>query len=123
MAEQVAAIHPRKRKAPATPEESRYGLPFDLNQQTFERWLQGTMEISQEIAQFTQSRLQEDAAAWMQLAGCRSIEELIECQQRFAEKALRQYFDEATKLAQLIVGLAGASAPPTTPTPQTSTAA
>lgn len=120
MAEQVAAIQPRKRKAPATPEESQYGLPFDINQQAFGRWLQGTIEISQEIAQFTQSRLQEDAAAWMQLAGCRSIDELIECQQRFAEKALRQYFDEATKLTQLIAGLTSASPPPT---PQTSTAA
>jgi hypothetical protein len=74
--------------------------------QVMGQWLNGMTELSQEIARFTQQRLQEDAEAWMQLASCRSVEEAFACQQRFAETAMKQYFDEATRLSQLLAGLA-----------------
>jgi Phasin protein len=74
--------------------------------QVMGQWLSGMTELSQEIARFTQQRLQEDAEAWMQLASCRSVEEAFACQQRFAETAMKQYFDEATRVSQLLAGLA-----------------
>jgi len=43
--------------------------------------------LSQEIAQFTQNRLQEDMAAWSTLASCNSPEDAFECQRRFAQQA------------------------------------
>ncbi|HUJ97138.1 MAG TPA: phasin family protein [Stellaceae bacterium] len=84
--------------------------------QVMGQWLSGMTELSQEIARFTQQRLQEDAEAWMQLASCRSVEEAFACQQRFAETAMKQYFDEATRLSQLFAGLASwpGAAPPFT---------
>jgi hypothetical protein len=83
--------------------------------QVMGQWLSGMTELSQEIARFTQQRLQEDAEAWMRLASCRSVEEAFACQQHFAETAMKQYFDEATRLSQLFAGLAswpGAALPP-----------
>jgi len=83
---------------------------FAINRAAFERWMQGMMEISQEIAQFTQARLEEDAAAWVKLAGCRTPNEAFECQQRFLEKASGQYLAETNRLSQIMAGLANAGA-------------
>lgn len=71
-----------------------------------EQWLRGMTEVSQEIAAFTQTRLQEDAAAWIKLWGCRTPNDSLECQQRFLERAMEQYQTEIARLAQ-IVGRAG----------------
>lgn len=84
---------------------------FTVNREAFERWVQGMMEISQEIAQFTQTRLQEDAAAWAKLASCRTPNEAFECQQHFLERAAGQYLAESNRLSQMIVGLASAGTP------------
>jgi hypothetical protein len=84
--------------------------------QVMGQWLNGMTELSQEIARFTQQRLQEDAEAWMRLATCRSVEEAFACQQHFAETAMKQYFDEATRLSQLFAGMASwasSALPPT----------
>jgi hypothetical protein len=62
--------------------------------------------LSQEIAQFIQSRLQEDLAAWSTLASCKSPEEAFECHRRFAAKATEEYGAEITKLSQLMMSLA-----------------
>lgn len=106
MSETVSAPPARKRKPTPVPDVG-YGQFFEVNQRALEQWFHGMSEITQEIAQFTQQRLQQDGQAWMRLAECRSADELFACQQRFAENAVKQYFDEATKLSQLIAGMAG----------------
>ncbi|HZB92242.1 MAG TPA: phasin family protein [Stellaceae bacterium] len=81
-------------------------------EQVVEHWLHGMSALSQEIARFTQQRLQEDADTWMKLASCRSVEEAIACQQRFAETAMKQYLDEAARVSHLLVGMTNWTAPP-----------
>jgi len=62
--------------------------------------------LSQEIAQFTQNRLQEDMAAWSTLASCNSPDDAFACQRRFAERATAGYAAEVTKLWQMMMSLA-----------------
>lgn len=76
------------------------------NQQAMSRWMRALLALSQEVAQFTQMRLQEDAAAWSALAACRSPDEVLECQRRFSAKASEQYYDEIGKLSQMIMRVA-----------------
>ena len=83
-----------------------YALLLEANQRAFARWLNGMNALSQEIAQFTQSRLQEDVAAWSTLASCSSPEAAFEYQRRFAEKATAGYVAEVTKLSQMMMSLA-----------------
>lgn len=83
-----------------------YGFLLEANGQAFARWFNGMNAFSQEIAQFTQSRLQEDMAAWSTLASCKSAEDALECQRRFAQKATAGYAAEVTKLSQMMMSLA-----------------
>jgi len=83
-----------------------YGFLIESNQRAFARWFQGINALSQEIAQFTQGRLQEDIAAWSTLASCDSPTAALECQRRFAEKATAGYVAEITKLSQMMMSLA-----------------
>ena len=106
MSDTASAPAARKRKPTPMP-EAGYGPFFEANQRAFEQWFHGMAELSQELAQFAQQRLQQDSQVWMRLAECRTADELFACQQRFAEDAVKQYFVEATKLSQLIAGMAG----------------
>jgi phasin family protein len=83
-----------------------------LDQHGFARWLQGMFALSLEITQFTQGRLQEDIAAWSALAICRSPEEAMDRQRRFAGKATEQYAEEIGKLSQMMVSMTAESLTP-----------
>ncbi len=96
----------RKPKAAPPPAEIGQSPAFEASQHAWEHWLNSLTELSREIVQFTQHRLQEDTEAWMRFAACRSPDEAFACQQRFTEAAMKEYFDEATRLSQLIVGMA-----------------
>jgi len=82
-----------------------YSFMLEANQRAFALWFDGMNALSQEIARFTQSRLQEDIAAWSTLASCNRPEDAFECQRRFAEKATAGYAAEVTKLSQVMMGL------------------
>lgn len=84
-----------------------YTALFEGNQRAYTRVLDGMFKISQEIAQFTQNRLQEDMAVWATLAACRDPGEAMDCQRRFAEKAAGQYGDEINKLSHMMMALSG----------------
>ncbi len=84
-----------------------YTALFEGNQRAYTRILDGMFKISQEIAQFTQNRLQEDMAAWATLAACRDPREAVDCQRRFAEKATQQYADEINKLSHMMMTVTG----------------
>ena len=98
--------HPAEGTLPTSGWGPDYGFLVEANQRAFARWLNGVNALSQEIAQFTQSRLQEDMAAWSTLASCNSPEAAFECQGRFAEKATAGYVAEVTKLSQMMMSLA-----------------
>src|SRR4030095_16941960 len=83
-----------------------YGFLLEANGRAFAFWFNGMNALSQEIAQFTQDRLQEDMAAWSALTSCNRLEDAFECQRRFAEKATEGYAAEVTKLSQMMMSLA-----------------
>ncbi len=97
---------PEKGAPPTSGWAPNYGFLLESNQRAFARWLNGVNALSQEIAQFTQSRLQEDMAAWSTLASCNGPEAAFECQRRFAENATAGYVAEVTKLSQMMMSLA-----------------
>ena len=97
---------PAKGTIPTSGWAPNYGFLVEPNQRAIARWFQGMNALSQEIAQFTQSRLQEDMAAWSTLASCNSAESAFECQRRFAEKATTGYVAEVAKLSQMVMSLA-----------------
>jgi hypothetical protein len=76
-------------------------------QQAYARWMQALFALSQEVARFTQGRVQEDFAAWSALASCRSPEDAANWQQRFAAKAIEDYSEEITRLSQMMMKAAG----------------
>lgn len=83
-----------------------YGFLLEANQRAFAHWFHGMTVLSQEIAQFTQSRLQEDIAAWSMLTSCTNPADVLDCQRRFAQKAKAVYTEEAAKLSQMMMSLA-----------------
>jgi hypothetical protein len=103
-----------RRGAPERKQDSgmNYGDMLGGNQQAFGRWFQAMFALGQEITRFTQARLQEDMAAWSALAACRSPDEAMACQQRFAAKAAEQYTDEMSKLSQLMMKMSVAAPSP-----------
>jgi hypothetical protein len=97
---------PAPSKPVADPRTPLYATLFEGNQHAFTRWLAGMFALSQEIAQFTQSRLQEDMAVWSTLATCSSPEQAVDCQRRFAAKMADQYSDEIAKLSRMMMSIA-----------------
>ncbi len=117
MSEHAAtAIHPRKRTPAGAAAEQGYGSLFEGNRQAFEHWLRAMMNMSQEILHFAQARLQEDVAAWTELASLRSFDEALRFQQLFAERAAKEYLEEFNRLSQIIAGMStGTPMPPPPP--------
>lgn len=96
----------RTTKPPSEIPAPNFAALFTGGQQAFTGWTQGMFTLSQEIARFTQGRVQEDMAAWWELASCRSPEQAANCQQRFAAKAIEEYSEEITKLSQMMMKVA-----------------
>jgi hypothetical protein len=99
---------PEKRKTASAPEA---GAPFDtffaFNRGAFENWARNMSKLSQEMAQFMQSRLKEEAAMWEKLAACHDAAEVIQCQSEFAAKTGTDYAEAAQKLSRLMLDFAG----------------
>jgi Phasin protein len=106
MANRAKETQPANGTIPTNGWAPNYGFLLEANGRAFARWFNGMNALSQEIAQFTQSRLQEDMAAWSTLTRCNSPEDAFECQRRFAEKATAGYAAEVTKLSQMMMSLA-----------------
>ena len=106
MANHVKQAQPGDRTVPNNGGAPNYGFLLEVNQRAFTRWFLGMNALSQEIAQFTQNRLQEDMAAWSTLASCNSPEDAFECQRRFAQQATAGYVAEVAKLSQMMMSLA-----------------
>jgi hypothetical protein len=88
------------------PEASAPGYGFLLDASVFTSWFRGVGVLSGEMTRFMLDRLSEDMAAWSMLAACKTPEEAIECQRRFAEKAPARYAEEIATLSRLMLNLA-----------------
>jgi hypothetical protein len=85
---------------------------FTYNRNAFESWARNMSKLSQEMAQFMQSRLKEEAAMWEKLAACHDASELMQCQSEFATKTGTDYAEAAQKLSRLMLDFANASLKP-----------
>ena len=101
---------------PKNPFAAETGAPFDtifsFNRNAFESWARNMSKLSQEMAQFMQSRLKEEAAMWEKLAACHDASELLQCQSEFAAKTGTDYAEAAQKLSRLMLDFANASLKP-----------
>jgi hypothetical protein len=86
---------------------------LEANQLALDRWtkvsdamVKGMFVISQEMTQFAQTRLKEDAKNCETLSHCHSPSEVLNCQQRYAEAATEKYLEEANKLTALMTKIA-----------------
>ena len=86
---------------------------LEANRVALERWtkvsdtmVKGMLVISQEMTQFAQTRLKEDAKNCETLSHCHSPSEALNCHQRFAETATAEYLEEANKLTALMTKIA-----------------
>lgn len=77
-----------------------------INQQAFDNWTRCMSGLTTEISRFLQARLQEDLGIWTKLASCKDLNEALECQNRFVQKAASDYFDEASTLSRLSMSMA-----------------
>lgn len=105
-----------KKSASAAPTDP--GAPFDtffaFNRGAFENWARNMSKLSQEMAQFMESRLKDEAAMWDKLAGCRDASDVLQCQSEFASKTGSDYVAAAQKLSRLMLDFAkGYSVDPT----------
>lgn len=69
-------------------------------------------ELTQEFFAFANARMQADLEAWKAMTACQTPAELLECQQRFSEAAIKQYADEMSKLGSRLIGLMARPASP-----------
>ena len=84
-------------------------LPLDFSRQFSDSCNRGVAFLTEEMSRFLQARWQSDFDAWKALVGCRSANEILDCQQRFAERVIDDYFDEIGRLSRLAMDTAAAS--------------
>ena len=85
-------------------------LPFDPSQavgaiepllQAGNKWLEGWMAVGSEILEFSRARLDHSLEIGKAMSRTSKIEEAMDLQADYARTALRDYFNEASKLADL----------------------
>jgi len=106
----MPADKPKNSSAEAT---APFDTIFAFNRNAFEAWAHNMSKLSQEMAQFMQSRLKEEAAMWEKLAACHDPAELLQCQSEFAAKTGTDYAEAAQKLSRLMLDFANTSLKPT----------
>ena len=90
----------------------KISFPLAFDHDGVERWTRSMSVFADEITHFVQARLQSDMATWAEFAACRSPNEALECQQRFAEKAWADYLGEIDKLSRLTMDAATEASSP-----------
>ena len=94
-----------KRKPSATDPTAPFDF-FAFNRSAFESWARNMAKLSQEMAQFMQSRLKDEAVMWDKLAACHDPSDVVQCQSEFAAKTGTDYADAAQKLSRLMLDFA-----------------
>ena len=66
-------------------------------------WMKRGLAISQELSGFVMERVNEDVAAWAELAECKNPLQLMERQQQLVQKAIADYAAEGQKITQMMM--------------------
>jgi hypothetical protein len=69
--------------------------------QTSNKWLESWMAVGSEILEFSRSRFDRNLEAGKAIARSSSIDEAMELQADYTRSIMRDYFSEASKLADL----------------------
>jgi hypothetical protein len=85
-----------------------YGTLIETGRLALDRWTHGIFECCSELSAFAMMRLQENLETWQAFGNCRAVDELMQCQSAFAQKAAADYMEEAGKLAGLMMEAANA---------------
>jgi len=101
MSDQINSQVPQFAKLPWSDSEQI----FKSGRQAFAQWIASVSAMSEEVVHFTQERLQQHMEACTALATCKSPQEALDCQCRFASKAVDDYFAELGKLPRLMMDL------------------
>ncbi|HEY3919331.1 MAG TPA: phasin family protein [Stellaceae bacterium] len=96
----------KRKPSPAAEPTAAFDGVFDFNRNAFGSWARNMSKLSQEMAQFMQARLKQEAAMWEKLASCHDAAEVIQCQGEFASKTGTDYVDAAQKLSRLMLDFA-----------------
>lgn len=86
-----------------------YGMMLETGRYALDRWTHGVFEVSRELSAFAMARWQEELETWQALGNCRALDELMQCQCAFLQKAASDYMAEAGKLAQVMTDAASAA--------------
>ncbi len=81
--------------------ESACLVLLEGNQRALTRWFQGAQALSEEISNSAKARVLLAVEGWSALAACRSTEDVMNCQWRFATKTLERGVGELKSLSQL----------------------
>jgi hypothetical protein len=83
----------------------------DIGQRACGSWFGGTLELAAEMTDFVRTRAQDDWTNWARLMACTDLNQVFQCQCQAAEKAFRDYLDEAGKLSRLAMHFTPSNAP------------
>lgn len=86
-----------------------YGTLLDGGRRALDRWTHGVFEWNRELSAFAMARWQEDLEAWKTLGNCRSLDELLQRECGYVQKAAADYMAEAGKLTQVMLEAANAA--------------
>ncbi len=81
--------------------ESSCLVLLEGNQRGLSRWFQGAQALSDEISSSAKARVLLAVEGWSALAACRSAEDVMNCQWRFATKTLERGVEDLKSLSQL----------------------
>ena len=106
MPEDVSAARPQEPRTPPYGWAPNFAAVTDGNHDAVARWMKDIFALSHEMTRFTQARVQADLETWWKLASCRRVEDVVDCQQRFATTAAEHYAQEMTRLSQMLLNTA-----------------
>jgi Phasin protein len=84
---------------------------LDGNKRVLMHWLEGTQAFSDEVSGLAQARMQLATEAWSALLACRTPEQVVEQQRRFAAKAMERFAEELTSFSHLAMRTASGEPP------------
>jgi hypothetical protein len=86
-----------------------YGSVLETGRYALDRWAHGMFECSRELSGFAMARLEQDLETWKAFGNCRSLDEMMQCQCGFLQKAAADYMTEAGRLVQVMIDAASAA--------------
>jgi len=79
---------------------------FDAYVRSFGEMNKGFQAIAAEMTDYSKKAFEDSTRVFEQLVGCKSVEQAVEIQSKFAKSAYETYMAEMSKIGEMYVGLA-----------------